>query len=233
MLGASLAGRATRVEVVAVAPARSTVLAAPGPAAATLVERAAARSRERGRRSGLDACRPDGFWQVHPAAADTLAAAVLELLEPAAGRAAWDLYGGAGLFAAALADRDRRRRPVTVVESAPTAVGGGPRATWRDLTAVDGGRGRGGAWRWPAPRWTGPVDLVVLDPPRTGAGARVVEAIAAAGAAGGRLRGLRSGRAGPRRATFRAAGLAAGRAAGFDCFPMTHHVECVALLHTA
>ena len=76
-----------------------------------------------------------------------------------------------------------------------------------------------------------PVDLVVLDPPRTGAGARVVRAIAAAAAAGGRLRRLRPGRARPRRADLpraRAGGWPS--CAAFDCFPQTHHVECVALL---
>jgi tRNA/tmRNA/rRNA uracil-C5-methylase (TrmA/RlmC/RlmD family) len=40
------------------------------------------------------------FWQVHPAAAETLADSVLEMLAPQRGETALDLYGGAGLFAA-------------------------------------------------------------------------------------------------------------------------------------
>ena len=44
----------------------------------------------------------DGFWQVHPAAADTLVAAVLAGLAPRSGERAVDLYCGVGLFAAAL-----------------------------------------------------------------------------------------------------------------------------------
>ena len=55
-----------------------------------------------------------------------------------------------------------------------------PGANLADLPTVDGGRGPGGDRAGPPPV-TGPVDLVVLDPPRSGAGAAVVRAIAAAG----------------------------------------------------
>src|SRR6201999_1430735 len=44
-----------------------------------------------------------GFWQVHPAVADTLAAAVLDALRPQPGDTALDLYCGAGLFTGVLA----------------------------------------------------------------------------------------------------------------------------------
>jgi tRNA/tmRNA/rRNA uracil-C5-methylase (TrmA/RlmC/RlmD family) len=63
----------------------------------------------------------DAFWQVHPAAADTLATAVVELLQPRPGERAWDLYGGAGLFAAALAPPLTGTGRITVVESDPAA----------------------------------------------------------------------------------------------------------------
>ena len=63
---------------------------------------------------------PDSFWQVHPAAADTLVSTVLELLKPAEGEISWDLYGGAGLFAAALAERTKAR--MIVVESSQAGV---------------------------------------------------------------------------------------------------------------
>ena len=43
-----------------------------------------------------------GFWQVHPAAADTLARAVLDALRPQPGDTALDLYCGAGLFTGGL-----------------------------------------------------------------------------------------------------------------------------------
>ena len=68
-----------------------------GQPAPTITEQAVGRSFE---------VMADGFWQVHPAAADTLAGAVRRAAEGAAigGRAAWDLYGGVGLFAAVLAE---------------------------------------------------------------------------------------------------------------------------------
>ena len=78
-----------------------------------------------------------GFWQVHPAAASTLADAVLDALRPRPGDAVLDLYCGAGLFAGVLADavRARRdggrrrgqhgRRPRRPTQPAADAVGGG------------------------------------------------------------------------------------------------------------
>src|SRR5207302_335485 len=63
-----------------------------------------------------------GFWQVHPAAPDALAAAVLDLLRPSTGERAWDLYGGAGLFSAALAGAIGPAGSVTLVESDRSGV---------------------------------------------------------------------------------------------------------------
>lgn len=63
---------------------------------------------------------PEGFWQVHPAATETLVSTVVEMLRPAPGEISWDLYGGAGLFAAALATRTGGR--TTVVEASSTGV---------------------------------------------------------------------------------------------------------------
>jgi len=164
-----------------------------------------------------------GFWQVHPAAPDRFAAVVLELLQPRAGERAWDLYGGAGLFAAALAPHCG---PVTVVEADRRAVAAGRRALGDldNVRFVAGDVGRTLA----NPRWRA-VDVVVLDPPRAGAGRDVVGAIA--------------GRA-PRAVAYVACDPAAfardARAFGdlgyrlaalraFDAFPMTHHLEAIGL----
>ena len=45
-----------------------------------------------------------GFWQVHPAALDALAEALLSAVEPAPGDTVLDLYAGAGAFTAVLAE---------------------------------------------------------------------------------------------------------------------------------
>ncbi len=79
-------------------------------------------------------------------------------------------------------------------------------------------------------REIGPVDLVVLDPPRSGAGAAVVRSVVAA-----RPRAVAYVACDPAAlardvATFRQEGWRLAELRGYDCFPMTHHVECVALL---
>ncbi|MFY1694939.1 MULTISPECIES: class I SAM-dependent RNA methyltransferase [unclassified Solwaraspora] len=181
-----------------------------------------------GRRFDLPA---GAFWQVHPAAADTLSEAVLELLEPAAGESAWDLYGGTGLFAAALATRTGPTGRVTLVESAGPGVAAA-RRNLADLAQVEVVAARV-EQALARRRITGPVDLVVLDPPRAGAGAQVVGPIAAAARRAvcyvacdpaALARDLR---------TFRELGWRLTRLQAYDCFPMTGHVECVALLTPA
>jgi tRNA/tmRNA/rRNA uracil-C5-methylase (TrmA/RlmC/RlmD family) len=167
-----------------------------------------------------------GFWQVHPAAADALVAAVLDLLEPAAGERAWDLYGGSGLFAAALAGRTGA--PVTVVESDPAGVAAA-RTNLADLSGIEVVAARVEV-ALPRRRITGPVDLVVLDPPRTGAGTRVVDGIVAAGPRAVAYVACDPAAMARDVAAFRAAGWRLAAVRAFDLFPMTQHVECVALL---
>jgi tRNA/tmRNA/rRNA uracil-C5-methylase (TrmA/RlmC/RlmD family) len=168
-----------------------------------------------------------GFWQVHPAAADAFAATVDELAVAVPGDAIWDLYGGAGLFAAALAPQVGAGGELVVVDSARRAVADGKKAL-ADLPQVRFVPGsvpaalRGG--HLPAP------DVVVADPPRKGAGKDVVERIVAAA---------------PRRVIYVACDPAAmardvryfaergyqlGELRAFDAFPMTHHVESIAAL---
>jgi tRNA/tmRNA/rRNA uracil-C5-methylase (TrmA/RlmC/RlmD family) len=168
----------------------------------------------------------ESFWQVHPALPEALVNCVLEFGEPAPGESWWDLYSGAGLFSAFLAPACAPGR-VDAVESHPAAVREARRAL-HDLPDAHLRQAdvltwlRGGAAR--------PVAGVVLDPPRAGAGAAVVEAIADRG---------------PRVivyvacdpvalardvALFADRGYRLDRLRAFDAFPMTHHFESVARL---
>lgn len=117
-----------------------------------------------------------GFWQVHPGAAAALVEAVLTGLAPRAGERALDLYCGVGLFAAALAGPLGPQGAVIGVESDPRAVGDA-RRNLHDVPTVRLVQGQVervlGSLGLEAPG-EGP-DLVVLDPPRTGAGRRVIE----------------------------------------------------------
>ncbi len=170
-----------------------------------------------------------GFWQVHPHAAATLVAAVLDALDPQPGEQALDLYAGVGLFASAVAGRVGERGAVLAVEGDERAV----RDARRNLHDVPGvGITAGRVDRVLASLLPSGLqaDLVVLDPPRTGAGRTVVQQVCAL-----RPRAIAYVACDPA-ALARDVAFAAGhgyRLAGvraFDLFPMTAHVECVALL---
>ncbi|MFE9661493.1 TRAM domain-containing protein [Streptomyces sp. NPDC005955] len=168
-----------------------------------------------------------GFWQVHPKAADTLVKAVMQGLLPRKGDTALDLYCGVGLFAGALADRVGERGAVLGIESGKRAVEDA-RHNLRDFPRV---RVEQGKVEQVLPR-TGitEADLVVLDPPRAGAGRRTVEHLAALGAR--RIAYVACDPAALARdlASFAEAGYRVRTLRAFDLFPMTHHVECVAIL---
>ena len=117
-----------------------------------------------------------GFWQVHPAAPSMLVDAVLAGLEPAEGETALDLYSGVGLFAAFLAEAGCA---VLAVEGDRDAVRNA-RRNLHDLPAVTLEQGDvDKVLNNAAGQGLESVDLVVLDPPRTGAGKAVVRRIAA------------------------------------------------------
>ncbi|RSD08562.1 class I SAM-dependent RNA methyltransferase [Amycolatopsis eburnea] len=167
-----------------------------------------------------------GFWQVHPAAAPTLAAVVADWAEAPAGGSAWDLYAGVGLFASVLASQVGASGRVLAVESGRRAVSDGER-NLADLPQVSWQAGRVEHVLEAAEK---PVDVVVLDPPRKGAGKAVVESIVAGSP--DRIVYVACDPAALARdlATFASHGYSLTDLRAFDAFPMTHHVECVALL---
>lgn len=170
---------------------------------------------ERGYRVGAD-----GFWQVHPGAAGVLVEAVLTGLEPRAGERAFDLYCGVGLFAGALADAGVQ---VWGVEGHAPAI---------DLARINVPEARFTAGRVDRVlrRMPKRTDLVVLDPPRTGAGKQVVDAVLERHPR--RIAYVACDPAALARDLKRilAAGWRLDSLRAFDLFPMTHHVECVAVL---
>jgi tRNA/tmRNA/rRNA uracil-C5-methylase (TrmA/RlmC/RlmD family) len=168
-----------------------------------------------------------GFWQVHPGAADTLVAAVLDGLDPQQGERAVDLYSGVGLFTAALADRVGLTGHVVAVESDEVAVADA-QENLRDLHQVSLVHDR--VDRALAGDVTGLRDLVVLDPPRTGAKRDVVAAIAALGPRAVAYVACDPAALARDVAFFAEQGYTLQSLRAFDLFPMTHHVECVAVL---
>ncbi|GAA4628873.1 class I SAM-dependent RNA methyltransferase [Actinoallomurus vinaceus] len=175
-----------------------------------------------------------GFWQVHPGAAATLAEAVVDALEPRKTDIAVDLYCGAGLFAGVLGEAIGPSGLVVGIESDAQAVRDA-RFNLRDLPHVSVERGdvesvlqeiRFGRGESTLNR----ADLVVLDPPRTGAGRDVVKRVAEL--AGRRIAYVSCDPATLARdlAFFSEHGWTLSGLRAFDAFPMTHHVECVATL---
>ncbi len=175
-----------------------------------------------------------GFWQVHPAASDVLVEAVLDGIHVRPGERALDLYAGVGVFAGALAAAVGPAGAVTAVESAtravadarvnladPAGAGGAPvRTVQADVAAMLAG----------VHAVDEPVDIVVLDPPRSGAGAKVVGDICRL-----RPRAVAYVACDPAAlardlATFADRGYRLAQLRAFDLFPQTHHVECIAFL---
>jgi tRNA/tmRNA/rRNA uracil-C5-methylase (TrmA/RlmC/RlmD family) len=168
-----------------------------------------------------------GFWQVHRAAADTFAAVVRRMAAAPPNGVAWDLYGGVGLFAAVLAEQVGSGGSVLMVESSRRAVEDAV-ANLRDLPQV---AFRAGAVESVlADDSLVRPDVVVLDPPRKGAGRQVVEAICAHRPA--RVVHVACDPAALARdlMLFGQQGYRLVEIEAFDAFPMTHHVECFASL---
>jgi tRNA/tmRNA/rRNA uracil-C5-methylase (TrmA/RlmC/RlmD family) len=196
-----------------------------------------------------------GFWQVHPGAAEVLAKAVVDALEPKPGEIALDLYCGVGLFAGTLGPLVGRSGLVVGIESDGQAVWDA-RFNLKDMPQVqierglveevldelefgraDEGRGsdraqpkRGGAAGHRGGARVRAADLVVIDPPRTGVGKEVVDRVA-------KLAGRKIAYVSCDPATlardlgyFSERGWTLESLRAFDAFPMTHHVECLAVL---
>ena len=191
-----------------------------------------------------------GFWQVHPGAAQTFVDAVLEAAAPRAGERALDLYAGVGLFAAALARAVGPSGQVIAIESDAAACAhardnladlpqvavlaarvddafGVPRPSRRGSSSQRGSRPRKPSRSTLVPA---SADVVVLDPPRTGAGKGVCAEIAAMAPRAVVYVACDPAALARDTAYFADLGYRLDTLRAFDAFPMTHHVECVALL---
>ncbi|TXK39504.1 class I SAM-dependent RNA methyltransferase [Nonomuraea sp. C10] len=168
-----------------------------------------------------------GFWQVHPGAAETLLDAVLAYAAPEPGEWALDLYCGAGLFAAGLAEAVGPDGAVFGLESEAAAVRDA-RANLRDLpqARIERGRVEDALDRYQIER----ADLVVVDPPRAGLGRDVVSRVAALEPSRVVYVSCDPATLARDLAWLAERGYPLADLRAFDAFPMTHHVECVALL---
>jgi tRNA/tmRNA/rRNA uracil-C5-methylase (TrmA/RlmC/RlmD family) len=195
------------------------------------------------------AVHPAGFWQTHPRAAEVFTETVLRTAEPKPGERVLELYAGSGLFTAALASAVTSTGRVLGLESEPAAVTDAGHnladQPWADVrratvsaasvtaaAAEVSATTAGSNAPDPAGRAAAP-DIVVLDPPRSGAGREVLTAVLSA-----RPRVVVYVACDPA-ALARDVGIAMDQGwrlaelSAFDAFPMTHHVECIAVLRPA
>ena len=170
----------------------------------------------------------ESFWQSHKKAPEVLTQAVLDYAQLQVGEHVLDLYGGVGLFSAAIVDAVGPTGHVDLIEGSKVATADAARnfAAYSNITIATGDVAK------LLPRISA-ADVVVLDPPRDGAGKEAIAHIA---------------RLTPRAIVYVAcdpAALARDTAyladhsyslvkmRAFDLFPMTHHIECVALYERA
>jgi tRNA/tmRNA/rRNA uracil-C5-methylase (TrmA/RlmC/RlmD family) len=171
-----------------------------------------------------------GFWQIHRDAPGTLVGAVTQFLQGGGflhpGAVVADLYAGAGLFTAVLADAVGETGSVLSVEGAP----GTSRDARKNLHAaphVEIVQGRVERVLRQKPR---NFDALILDPPRAGAGKAVVGQLVES-----QPRAIAYVSCDPASFArdvgyFRQAGWELKGIRAFDLYPHTHHLETVALL---
>ncbi len=164
------------------------------------------------------------FWQSHKSAPAVLTEAVMQYAELQSGDQVLDLYGGVGLFTAAALSAVGETGRVDLVEASSSAVGDA-KINFENISSVNIYLGEVAKIM---PR-IGSADVVILDPPRDGAGQLVLQQISALD---------------PKRIVYVACDPAAlardcafandlgwklTKVRAFDLFPMTHHIEMVAL----
>lgn len=188
-----------------------------------------------------------GFWQIHRAAPSTMVGTMLTMLRPQEGECTLDLYAGAGLFTAALADAVGATGTVISIEGSPVthkdarsnfAPDGCSRTENSANTRIE--VIRGDVARHLVDLKTAlefgeipAIDAVVLDPSREGANRTTLERldaldpkrilyVACDPASLGRDTGI-----------LRELGWDMVQLRAFDMYPNTHHVESVALFERA
>jgi len=172
----------------------------------------------------------DGFWQVHRAAPSLLVEAVLAALGDLDGARVLDLYSGSGLFTLPLARAVGRHGAVIAIEGDPRAVRDARRNV-HESRQVE--LQQGPVERVLAAESYGQVDAVVLDPPRVGAGRRVITAIAERSPERVVYVGCDPAALARDIAYLAERGYGLEDLCALDLFPMTHHVECVAVFSRA
>ena len=165
------------------------------------------------------------FWQVHKDAPVAFVDTVRRLAALRTGDSLLDLYSGSGLFAASLAGDVGEAGDVVAVESSIDAVRDARRSCsdlpQLELITAD-------VQKWIA-LCDEHFDVVVLDPPRAGAGLKVIEDVSRVANRAIVYVACDPSSLGRDTKFLSDLGWTMTSLVGLDAFPMTAHVECVAL----
>ena len=164
------------------------------------------------------------FWQSHKLAPAVLTQVVGEFAELQVGDRVLDLYGGVGLFTSQFLEAIGEGGQIDLVEGSKSATSD----AIRNFAEIKNVKVHTGDVTKLLPRFS-QADVIVLDPPREGAGKEVVVAMAAL-----KPRAIVYVACDPaalaRDTTYLSeAGFEIAKIRAFDLFPMTHHIETVAL----
>ena len=164
------------------------------------------------------------FWQSHKLAPKVLTQVVSDFAEPKNGDRVLDLYGGVGLFTSQLIEAVGGSGQIDLVEGSKSATAD----AMRNFAEIKNVKVHTGDVAKLLPRFS-QSDLIILDPPREGAGKDVVLGMAALSP-----RAIIYVACDPaalaRDTTYLSeAGYEITKIRAFDLFPMTHHIETVAL----
>jgi tRNA/tmRNA/rRNA uracil-C5-methylase (TrmA/RlmC/RlmD family) len=164
------------------------------------------------------------FWQSNVASPKVLIDAVIEQISPKSDEQFLDLYGGVGLFTSALIEKLGAQVKIDLVEGSKSATADAARnfAEYQNVTIHTGDVSR------ILPRFSR-ADVVILDPPREGAGREVVAQMVSL-----HPRAILYIACDPaalaRDASYLIeSGYSMNAIRAYDLFPMTHHIESVAL----
>jgi tRNA/tmRNA/rRNA uracil-C5-methylase (TrmA/RlmC/RlmD family) len=165
------------------------------------------------------------FWQVHKDAPKVFVESVRRFANLKPGDKALDLYAGAGLFAASLAADVTEKGEMVAVESVIDSMRDARRSCsdlpQMDLITAD------------VSKWITQIDedfeVVILDPPRAGAGLDVVTELNRIAKRAIVYVACEPSALGRDAKYLADAGWSMTKLVGLDAFPMTGHVECIAL----
>ena len=167
---------------------------------------------------------PDSFWQSNVNAPKVLVDCVSEFADVRAGDHLIDLYGGVGLFALALLKTIGTTGRIDLVEGSKSATADAA-VNFVDAENV---KIHTGDVEKILPRFSS-ADVVILDPPRDGAKKNVIASLVACQPRAIVYVACDPAALARDSALLRDANYTLEKVRAFDLFPMTHHIECVAL----